>query len=98
MRSTMYQYWLHRSEKKTERYALKGSWHLRPHHHRVPIDANLPILQQYRCKLSQHRYLVCRWHTVSAEGHLHRAHVKHAVAACTGAKIGTWLKPAMRRS
>jgi len=77
-----------RKEKKS--HALEGGWHRRPHHHRIPIDTDLSILQQHRSKMPQHRFLVRRRHTVPAKFHLHPVHVEHTGAA---AEVGAWLEP-----
>ena len=50
-----------------------GGRHRRPHHHRVPINADLSVLQHRRRKLSQHRFLVRHRHVISAKLHIHPA-------------------------
>ena len=53
--------------KEKKSHALEGGWHRRPHHHRIPIDTNLSILQQHRGKMPEHRFFVRRRHMVPAK-------------------------------
>ena len=60
---------LPKRNKRVNENALVGGRHRRPHHHRVLIDTNLPILQQHGREMPQHRLFIRHRHAVPAKLH-----------------------------
>lgn len=72
---------------KKRKNALVSRRHRRPHHHRVLIDTNMPILQHGR-KMAQHRLSIRHRHAVPAKLHpAQQAVVKHPAVDAAAASV-----------